>query len=363
MSANVVHRFAAILVRVLDRLPDWVYAECKLRAAGGPMRASQCVMSAIAIAMGVTLAALPDRASAQQKFPSKPVRIIVAAAAGGTSDTLARMIGQKLSEGWGQAVVVDNRPGAGGTLAAGTVAKAAPDGYTLFLTPSFAINAALQPNLPYDPLKDFAGVSHFGYGTQVLVAAPALSVKSVKDLIAIAQSQPGKIIYGSTSAGSGTHLSGIRFNVVAGIKVITVAFKGAPEAMIEVLAGRTHYSVLPLATSLPILKEGKLLALAALTPQRSPLMPDVPALAETLPEFKRPDTSLGLLAPAKTPRVILNQISKEIVRILALPEIKERLQSFGFAPAPSTPEEHDKILREQIATLTKLAKDAGLRAK
>ena len=316
---------------------------------------------AIFVLAGSTVATGP--ASAQQKFPSKPIRLVVGFAPGSGADAYARMIGQKMSESWAQPVVVDNRPGAGGVLAAAQVAKAAPDGHTLLFGSNFAISAALQPNLPYDPFKDFAGVTQIGFGTQVLVVAPALDVKSVKDLIALAKAQPGKIIFGSPSAGGPTHLSGARFNLAAGIKVVHVAFKGSPEAMIEVLAGRTHYSVLPLVTPLPYIKDGKLLALAVNTAQRSPVLPDVPALAETLPEFKRPETSTGLLVPAGTPRPILNQISKEIARILDLPDIKERLQFIGFAPAPTTPEEYDKILREQIETLTKLVRDAGLRPK
>ena len=214
--------------------------------------------------------------------------------AGSQGDTLARMIGQKMSESWGRPVVVDNRTGAVGTLAAGMVAKATPDGHTLLFTAGLAISAAMQPSLPYDPVKDFAGVTQIGFGTQVLVVAPALGVKSVKDLIALAKAQPGKIIYGSSAVGTGSHLNGARFALAAGIKVVTVAFKGGPEATIELLAGRTHYSSVTLFSALPFIKDGKLLALAVATPQRSPLLPDVPALAETLPDFKRPENSTGV---------------------------------------------------------------------
>jgi len=321
------------------------------------------VAFAAVVTVGVAGAALPALAQTQQKFPSKPIRLVVAFTAGGQTDTIARMIGQKMSENWGRPVVVDNRPGGGGVLAAGTVAKAAPDGHTL-LSPggNFAISAALQPNLPYDPFKDFAGVTQLGFSTQVLSVAPALGVKSVEDLIALAKAQPGKIILGSPPVGSGTHLSGARFNLAASIKVVTVAFN-AGNVIIQTLGGRTHYSITSLVAALPFIKDGKLLALAVFTPQRSPVLPDVPALAETLPDFKRSETSSGLLAPAGTPRPILNQISKEVARILNLPDIKERLQAFGFVPAPTTPEEYDKILRGQIETLSKLVRDAGLRPK
>jgi tripartite-type tricarboxylate transporter receptor subunit TctC len=322
------------------------------------------VLVTVSVTLTMTSAIAADVAQTMQNFPAKPVRLMVPSTAGGQPDTLARLIGPKMSESWGRAVVVDNRPGGGGTLAAGTVAKAAPDGHTLlWAIGNFASSAALQSNLPYDPLKDFAGVSQIGFSTFALVVTPALGVKSVKDLIALAKAQPGKIIFSSPEAGSVSHLSGARFNLAAGIKVVTVAFKGGPEAMIEVLGGRTHYSIGGLLTALPFIKDGKMLALAVLTPQRSPLLRDVPSMAETLPDFKRPDVSTGVLAPAGTPRPILNQINKELARVLDLPDIKERLQAAGFVPAPSTPQEYDTILRGQIEALSKLAQAAGLRAK
>jgi tripartite-type tricarboxylate transporter receptor subunit TctC len=277
---------------------------------------------------------------------------------------LSRMIGQKLSESWARPVVMDNRPGAGGSLAATTVAKAAPDGHTLLYSlPAFAITAVLQPNLTYDPLKQFAGITQIGFSTNVLVVAPALGVKSVKELIALAKSKPGKLIFGSGATGTAGHLSGARFNVVTGISSVHVAFKGGPEATIEVLAGRSHYYVSTMGVALPFIQDGKLIALAVTTPQRSPVLPDVPALAETLPEFRQPETSHAVLAPANTPRSILNHINNEIVRILALPDVKERMQSIGFVAAPSTPEACDRIVHAQIVTLSKLVADAGLRPK
>jgi tripartite-type tricarboxylate transporter receptor subunit TctC len=327
------------------------------------MQALQCVALATAIAIGVAFAAEPVHAQAQPRFPSKPVRVVVPNPAGSQGDALARMIAQKLSETWGQPVVVDNRTGGVGTVAGSTVVKAAPDGHTLLQTAGFSISAVLQSNLPYDPLKDFAGAVQIGIGTQVLVVAPALGVKSVKDFIALARAQPGKIIYGSSAVGTGSHLNGARFALAAGIKVVTVAFKGGPEATIEIMAGRTHYSSVTLFSALPFVNEGKLVALAVATPQRSPQLPDVPALAETMPDFKRPENSTGLLAPAGTPRPILVQISKDVARVLDLPDMKERLQGMGYFPAPSTPEEFDAILRAQIETLSRVVRDAGLRPK
>lgn len=307
--------------------------------------------------------AVPDLAQAQQKFPSKPIRVVIAVPAGSQTDAIARMIGQKMSESWGKPVVVENRPGAGGILAGNLVAKATPDGYTLLMPAAFAIGAALQVDLPYNPLKDFAGITQIGFSTQALVVAPALGAKSVKDLIALGKSQPGKMISSSGSVASISRLNGERFQLAAGIKVVNVAFKAGVEALIETLAGRTHFSFASLSPALPFIKDGKLLALAVTTPQRSPVLPDVPALAETLPDFRKPESSIGLLAPANTPRPILSQISREVARILELPDVKERMQGMGSGPAPTTPAEYDAILRDQIETLTKLARDIGLRPK
>ncbi len=314
--------------------------------------------------MGIAVAVAPGIAQTQSNFPSKPIRIVVPFSAGSQPDILARMIGPKMSEKWGQPVVVDNRAGAGGTLGTSIVAKAASDGYTLLLTSgAFAFSVALQSHLPYDPLKDFAGVTQIGFTTNALVVAPSLGVRSVEGLIALARAKPGQILFSSAGAGSGTHLNAERFRLAAGIKVAHVGFKGISEALIEVLAGRVHFCVVNLGTGLAFIKDGRLLALAALTPQRSRLLPDLPTLAETLPGFEKPDVSIGLLAPARTPSPVLNQISKEVARIVDLPDIKERMLSMGFVTAPSTPGEHDKILRAQIETLSKVVKDAGLRAQ
>jgi len=328
------------------------------------MQTSQRLAFATVVATGIVLAAAPRIPQAQQNFPSKPIRMVISTTAGSQPDSIARMLGQKMSESWGRPVVVDNRPGAGGVLAASTVATAAPDGHTLlYALPNFAISSVLQPNLPYDPSKDFAGIIQIGFSTNVLVASPALGVKSVKDLIALAQAQPGKLIFTSSPTGSAAHLTGARFNLIAGIKVVHVAFRGGPEATIEVLGGRASYHIGTMGVTLPFIKDGKLQALAVTSPQRAPVLPDVPALAETLSEFRRPETSHALLVPAGTPRPVLNQINKEIARILDLPDVKERLQGIAYVRAPGTPEECNKILRAQIEMLSRLVADAGLRPK
>jgi tripartite-type tricarboxylate transporter receptor subunit TctC len=323
------------------------------------VRALQKVPFSIVIAAGCGVLAAMATAQAQQKYPTKPVRIVVPFSAGSTPDTLARMIGPKLSESWRQPVVIENRTGAGGTIGAGLVAKATPDGYTLLLaTPAFAIAAAMHPNLPYDPIKGFAGITNIGFSNTTLVVSPTLGVKSVHELIALAQAQPGKILLGSAGAGSATHINGERFRLAAGIKVTHVGFKGQPEVLIEIMAGRIHYGVGALTISLPLIKDGRLLALAAA--QRTPLLPGVPSMAEVLPGWGR-DGWQTLYAPAGTPRTILNQVSQEVARILALPEIRERLQAVAFHIASSTPEETDRLLRVDIETFSRVVREAGLR--
>lgn len=322
-----------------------------------------CGSIATLIAMSIAGAQLPGVAHAQQSFPTKPVRVVVPFSPGGTSDILARMIIPKMSEKWGQPVVIETRTGAGGTIGAGIVAKETPDGHTLLFTSgAFAISAALHQNLPYDALKDFAGVTRIGFSTQALVVAPALGLRSVKDLIALAQAKPGQVFYSHAGAGSATHMNGERFRLAADIKVVSVGFKGASDATIEVIAERVHFAIVGLAGALPFIQDGRLRALAVGTPQRSPLLPDVPTIAETLPTYSR-DGSHSLLAPAGTPRPILNQISKEVSRVLELPEVKERLKNFDFMPAPTSPEEHDRIIRADIATFTGVVRLAGLRPK
>ncbi|MES2563017.1 MAG: tripartite tricarboxylate transporter substrate-binding protein [Pseudomonadota bacterium] len=324
------------------------------------MRASQKMFAAV-LAMSVALA--PGVAHSQPKaFPNKPVRLVTVGP-GSQNDIIARLIGPKLSETWGQPVVVENRTGAGGAMAAAIVSKAPPDGYTLLiLSGQFAIGAAVHPNLPYDALKDFAGVTQIGFSTAALVVAPSLGVKSVKDFIALAKSKPGPIIFSSSGSGSGTHMNAERFRLAAGIKTVHVAFKSSPEAVIEVVAGRVHYAMPALGPAMPFIKDGKLLALAVANAQRSPLLPDVPAMPEVLAGYTA-DGSYGLLAPAGTPRPVLNQISKDVRRVLELPDIKERLQTMGFVPVASTPEEFDRIVRADIQLFSKVAKLAGMISK
>ena len=217
---------------------------------------------------------------AEQQFPSKPMRIVVPFSPGGTSDVLARLIAAKLNEHWGQPVVIETRTGAGGTIGAALVAKATPDGHTLLISSAaFTISAALQPHLPYDPLKDFAPVTRLGFSTTALIVHPSLGVKTVKELIELAKGKPGQLVTAHAGAGSSTHMNAERFRLAADIKIKQVGFKGASDAMLEVLAGRAHYSILGLASAKPFIDDRKLIAIAVGMPERSKLLPDVPTIA------------------------------------------------------------------------------------
>jgi len=318
-------------------------------------------MFAAAFVAGL-IAAPPGVAQTEKNFPSRPIRLVVPFSAGAGVDILARIVGQKLGESWGQSVVLENRSGGGGRLGAAIVAKAPPDGHTLLWTSSaFTISAALFPDLPYDPLKDFAGITLIGTGTGAVVVSPALGVKSAQDFIAYAQARPGKVLLGSAGAGSATHMTGERFRLGAGINSVHVGFKGPSEVAIEIVTARIHFGYVGLMTGLPFIRDGKLLALAVNTQQRSPVLPDVPAMPEVLPGWVT-EGGQNLLAPAGTPRPILKKISKEVARILDLPDVKERMQAVSFVPHPCTPEEHDRFLRSQIEIFSGIVRLAGLRA-
>jgi tripartite-type tricarboxylate transporter receptor subunit TctC len=282
------------------------------------------------------------------------VRIVVGFSPGSTTDQTARMLASKLTELWKQPVVIENRSGAGSSVASAMVAKATPDGYTLMVvSASFAINAVLRGGSSgYDPLRDFVSVAQVGTTTGALVVTPALGVKTVKELITVVKERPGKIFFGSSGAGSGLHISAERFNMSAGIKVTHVAFKGQPEMLIEILAGRVHYGVPGLGPSLGMIKDGRLIALAVVTDKRS--------LVEILPTFKR-DAAHTVMAPAGTPKPLVAKIAADVIRVVNMPEVRAQMQSIDFMPQPEGPAETDKILRAQLVTFTEVAKAIGLK--
>lgn len=318
------------------------------------------IMCRAMLAAGAACAIFQGSAQAQQKYPAKPVRIVVGFSPGSATDISARMIAPKLSERWGQPVIIENRSGAGGTLAAAAVSKATPDGHTLLLiSASFAITAVLQSKLPYDVLKDFVSVTQIGTTTGMLTVAPALGVKSVKDMIALAKARPGQLFFGSAGPGSGIHMTAERFKMIAGIDTVHVPFRGQPEMLVDIIANRVQYGFPSLGTALTFVREGRLVALAVVTTKRTPLLPDVPTMVEVLPGFER-DAAHALMAPAGTPRAILDKVSEDVATVLDLPEVKRQMQAMSFDPAPSTPEEFDRTLRSQLEVFARVAKAAGL---
>jgi tripartite-type tricarboxylate transporter receptor subunit TctC len=323
------------------------------------MHASRVVFAA-SLATALFATAAPAAEQTQAKFPSKSVRMVVGFSPGSATDITARNIAPKLAELWGQSVIVDNRSGGGSTVANAVVSKAMPDGHTLLVvSSSFAITAVLQKSLPYDALRDFRGVTQIGTPTSVVSVTPQLGPKSLEELIALAQKQPGRLFYGSAGTGSGLHMTTERLNLLAGMKVVHVPFRGQPEMLVDLLAGRIQYGILSLGVALPFLKEGRIVPLAVVNPKRSPLLPSVPAVAEILPGYER-DAAHALIAPARTPDAIVKQISLDVARVLDMPDVKERFASIAFELAPTTPDEYDRIIRKQMEIFARVAKQAGI---
>jgi len=299
-----------------------------------------------------------------QAYPNRPVRIVVPFTAGSATDILARNVGQKLSEMWGQPVLVENRPGAGGTIGANVVAHSPPDGYTLLVhSAAQAVNPYIYDSLPYDTTKDFVEVATLGGQPNVLVVSPAAGYKTVADLIAAAKKSPGALNYGSAGIGSGTHINGEKFKLVAGIDVVHVPYKGTPEALTDTMTGRINYFFSPISAALPNVKEGKLVALGVSTSKRSSALPNVPTLAESgLPGF---DYSLwvGMYAPAGTPADVVDKINRDVARALATPEMRERLAALGAEPMVMTPAEFAAFMRAEMADASKVVKAAGIKAQ
>ena len=326
------------------------------------MHAWHSALSTAVIATGFTAATTALPAQAQEKFPTKPVRIVVGFTPGSATDITARMVASKLSDIWGQSLVIENRSGTGGQLATVMVANATPDGHTLLMiSTAMVINSVLPEKPLYNLLRDFTGVTQIGTVTTAVVVTPTLGVKSVKELIALAQERPGKLLFGTSGAGSGTHITSARFNVAAGIKTVHVAFKGLPEVLIEVAAGRLNYGLISLGPALPFIQNQRVLPLAQIAAKRAASLPDVPLITDALPNFER-DTTHAIIAPARTPRAIVNQISRDIARALEFPDVKERMSAIGFEPAPMTPDEHNRQLRRLHDSLAKVVVAIGLRA-
>ena len=308
------------------------------------------------------LAATCIRGVAAQRYPDHPIRFVVGFSAGGNSDIVARLLGQKVSQYVGQPVIVDNRPGAASNIAAEIVAKAPPDGYTILLgSISLATNATLYTKLNYDALRDLAAVTQLSVNPYMLVIHPSLPVKNVKELIALAKAKPGYLSYASAGSGSGAHLFAELFRDMAGINIVHVPYKGSPPATTDVVSGHVPMQFDNVITALPLAKTGKLRPLAVTTVKRLSIAPDVPTIAETgVPDYNA-NSWFGVFAPASTPKDVVAKLHAEFVKALQTQELRERLLVLGNDPVGSTPEEYSKFFRAEVAKWASVIKKVGVK--
>jgi len=304
------------------------------------------------------------RAFAQQDYPSRPIHILVGFTPGGGPDITARWIAQKLGEAWKQQVLVENRPGAGGTVAAGMVARAAPDGYTLLsVSSAHAVAPAIYPKLPYETFKDLAGITETASSSYVLVVAPSLGIKSLRELIAAAKAKPGQLNFASAGVGSGTHFAGEMLKAMAGIDVVHVPFKGIPESLTETVTGRVQFFMAPMANGVNLVREGKLTGLAVSSSKRDILLPDLPTIAEAGVPGYESILWFGLLTSSAVPRPIVNKLNAEITRILRSSDTYERFAPIGMTPRPMSPEDFDALIRSDVAVFSRIAREANIKAE
>ena len=319
------------------------------------MNLARCWCAAICLAPGFFAEATA------QEYPERPVRLVIALAAGGSADIVGRLLAQKLGESFGQQFVVDNRPGAAGSIGAEIVARAPRDGYTLLLCgSSFGITPGVFSKLPYDPLKDLAAITMPANSPGLLVVHPALPVRSVKDLIALARARPGQLNYGSPGNSTSPHLAGALFNMMAGLDMVHVPYKGAAAVMIDLIAGQIQLSFASMPSAMAQVKPGKLRAIAVTGAKRSTAVPDLPTVAESgLPGFESGSWQ-GVFAPAGTSPVIISRLYREIVRVVRLPDVVAQLAKDGSEPVGNTPEEFSQWLPGEFAKWAKVAKAARM---
>jgi tripartite-type tricarboxylate transporter receptor subunit TctC len=320
-------------------------------------------IAAASLALGTAPRVLAQSAGDWPK--AGPVKLVVPFTAGSGTDIVARTLGEKLGPLIGAQVVIDNKPGAGGTLGAAQVAKAPADGYTLLIHSSgHVVNPALYPKLPYDTLKDFDGITPLAALPNVLVVSPSKGYKDVADLVAQVKAKPGAFNYGSAGNGSATHMNAEQFRVAAGLTAQHVPFRGTPEALTETIAGRIDWFFAPLVSALPLIKDGKLQALAVGTTARSPVLPNVPSITETAGLKDAAYTFwVGLFVTAKTPKAIVDRIHTETLKVMAMPDVKERLEKLGAAPYVMAQAAFEKFLDDETAAAAKLVKAAGIRVE
>ena len=313
--------------------------------------------TAVAVALGVASAA-----ALAQSYPLKPIRLLVGYPAGGSVDATSRVIAERLGPLVGQQVIVDNRPGATGNIAADLLVKAPPDGYTLYMgTVINAVSVSLFKSLPYDPVRDFAPVSLTVTTPSILVVNPSIPAKTVKELVAVARKNPGKLTYATTGPGSSPHLCAEMMSSMAGIKMVHVPYKGGAPATADLLGGHVDLSFSNTASAIPHMKTGRLRALAVTSPKRFFQVPEVPTMIESgYPDFNMV-AWYGVMAPAGTPAAIVNRLSAEIGKILQMPDAREMLATQGLEAQSSTPAELAKRLKDDIAVYAKVLKDAGVK--
>ncbi len=294
-------------------------------------------------------------------YPNGPIRFIVPATAGGTTDIVARLVGKYLAEAWHVTVVVENRPGAGGVIGAAALVASPPDGQTVLFVPSaFGVRSAIDRKLSYDPLRDLAGIGLQARSPSFLVVSPALGVKSVAELVALGKATPQGLEYGSAGVGSTAHLHGALFAGLGGFKSVHVPFKGTPEAVAEVMGGRLKYAFSPGPNALPLAKDGKLLILASSSAAGAKFLPGVPTVSQAgLPGYEGEDW-FGALVPGKTPLLIREKISREFARIMGVPEVRDTLMAIGAEPTSSTPQEFDAMLKSYIEKTRTLAAEMNI---
>lgn len=295
-------------------------------------------------------------------WPTKPVHAVIPFGAGSATDVIPRIVFDKLSQELGQQVVVENRGGAGATLGAAMVARAGPDGYTLLATSSaHTIAPALYPSLSYDVLRDFTAVGAIGSVPNVLIISPSRGIKNIQEFVAAAKAKPGSFTFASLGVGSAVHMSAERFRMSAGYDAVHIPFKGGAEALTEVIAGRVDYYFCPIATALPFIRDGKLLALAVSSRTRAAALPDVPTTLEA--GFKDSDYTfwIGVFAPAKTPRDIVDKLNAEMTKAVQAPDVKEKLATLGVVPATMSPAEFGAEVKNELGTYAAFAKATGMK--
>jgi len=321
---------------------------------------NQIIVIASVAGLALTLA----QPAYAQPYPSKPIRVIIAQAPGSATDVVSRVISNKLAEGLGQQLVIDARPGAGGTLGTELAARAPADGYTLFMAnnSTHGSNPALYAKLSYDAVKDFAPIIFVVATPYVLSVHPSLPAKSVKELIALAKARPGQINYASAGNGSTHHLSGELLKTMAGIDIVHIPYKGTTPAIAALIGGEVSIMFATVTGIQPQIKNGRARGLAVTTPKRSNMMPELPTMAETLPGFEMLSW-FGLLAPAGTPPAIVNRMNAETTKVLANPDVRSLLAAQGFEVMSGTPEQFGDYIKVEIAKITKLAKTTGIKAE